>query len=428
MNNIVNALRSGKRKNKIKFLLGERITGIQLFLTAFAIFLVSENLTTTMFSVPGKIHLLCKGLAFLLIIIKIFLFDQYRPKEFWAMAVSLAIGIAIIAASGYTEPLMWLIMLWGAKDVPWRKILQVFLIVAVTILVVSFCASMLDVIENLQYAKEDGKRLRNSFGSMYTTDFASHIFSIFLAGFYLLKDRLRLWHCVCCMVIAGLVFWFCNTRLDVGCTLLLVVVFAGLNIWNRKPHLEEKYCAQEKNTRKWVWFMPFTAAVMYMVTMLYTDKLGIMVKLNTVLSNRLELGKTALNRYGYSPFGQYVEMVGNGGSTIQMKEYFFVDCSYLYVALRYGLVFLLIALAVYVLCCRKFRKDYYFLAAIVLISINCMIAHHMIELAYNPFALALFAGIAENIGTNQGRLCWKRRYSGADSWREANAKRTVRKI
>ena len=90
-------------------------------------------------------------------------------------------------------------------------------------------------------------------------------------------------------------------------------------------------------------------------------------------------------------FGQQVDMVGNGGSTIRLKEYFFVDCSYIYIFLRYGLIFLLITLAVYMLCCKKYENDPYFLVAIVLVSINCMIAHHIVELTYCPFALAVFS-------------------------------------
>lgn len=86
-------------------------------------------------------------------------------------------------------------------------------------------------------------------------------------------------------------------------------------------------------------------------------------------------------------------MNGNGFSTKtpNWDKYFFVDCSYIYNYLRYGLVFLLVLLIVYVACCKKYYDDKYFLLTVALISLNCMIAHHLIELAYNPFALALFA-------------------------------------
>ncbi len=97
-------------------------------------------------------------------------------------------------------------------------------------------------------------------------------------------------------------------------------------------------------------------------------------------------------KYGMTLFGQSIKMVGNGGTTkISASQYFFIDCSYLYIFLRYGVFFLLITLAVYMMCCKKFQNDPYFIVVIILISINCMIAHHIIELTYNPFALALFA-------------------------------------
>ena len=82
-------------------------------------------------------------------------------------------------------------------------------------------------------------------------------------------------------------------------------------------------------------------------------------------------------------------MIGAGGTTIFPDNYFFIDCSYILVCLRYGVIALLLLLIVYSLSCIKNKKDIYFLYAITLVSINCVIAHHILELEYNPFALAL---------------------------------------
>ena len=46
---------------------------------------------------------------------------------------------------------------------------------------------------------------------------------------------------------------------------------------------------------------------------------------------------------------------------------------------------------IFAICCYKNRHDRYFLYAIALVSVNCMIAHHIIQIEYNPFALALLA-------------------------------------
>lgn len=406
------AVKKEKLGNRIQRILADDTTGAKLFLLAWCIFLCGETLSTTMFPVPDRLYMICKTLPVLMVVVKVLLFDSYQVRSFWLSVFLVMIGAAVLFFSGYMEPLLWIIMLLGARDVPWRKILQIYIYIVAGIVFLAFCASLLEVIENLQYIEESRSVVRNSFGSIYTTDFASHIFSVILALFYLLKERLSIWHYAITAVIAILVFRFCNTRLDVCCIIMLIAAFLLLNIWRKRKTVSKKYRSRGYAAAKWIWFMPFAMLAMTAATVLYTPGNSILERLNQLLTSRLEFGKQGLTQYGFSLFGQQVEMVGNGGTTIQLKDYFFVDCSYLYIFLRYGFLFLLIVLAVYMLCCRKFQSDPYFLIAIILISINCMIAHHLIELSYNPFALALLASapaaavregrIKGNIGLKQG--------------------------
>ncbi len=405
MNSRTGALETRKLSNRIHALLADERTGAQIYLFAFALFLCEECLSTTMFPVPGRVYLVMKTFAVILIAVKMILFDRYRPRSFWIMVCVLGLSAMIIVSSGYTEAFFWICMVLGAKDVPFKKILQIYLIISVSLVLLAFCASLLDVIENLQYERDVGYRLRNSFGILYTTDFASHIFSIVLAAFYLLKDRLRIYHYVVSIVLAVLVYRFCDTRLDVFCIFLLIGVFILVNLWDRGRLLTKKFRTGEKNTRLLRWCMPIFAGIMFLLTAFYTTDNRILYRINTMISGRLEYGKQGLTQFGLTLFGQYAPMEGNGSTVIHLKEYFFVDCSYIYVFLRYGLLFLLVVLAVYVLCCRKMRTDYYFLAAVFVISINCMIAHHLVELAYAPFALALLAYVPGK-DPDKERLPW----------------------
>ncbi len=407
MNSRAGVAKTRKLSNRISTLLADERTGAQIYLVAFAVFLCGECLGTTMFQIPGRVFVVVKAVAIVLIAVKIILFDQYRARSFWVMVCLLALGALIIVSSGYTEAFCWICMVVGAKNVPFKKILQIYLIISVSIVLLAFCASLLDVIENLQYERDDGYVVRNSFGILYTTDFASHIFSIVLVAFYLLKDRLRIYHYVVAIVLAVLVYRFCDTRVDVICIFILIGAFIVVNLWDRGHLLSKKFRTGEKNTLLFRWCMPIFAGIMLALTALYSSDNRIIYRINTVLSDRLMYGKQGLSRFGLTLFGQYAPMEGNGSTVVHLKDYFFVDCSYEYVLIRYGLIFLLVVLAVYVLCCRKFRKDYYFLAAVLVISINCMIAHHLVELAYSPFALALFATVPE-LTTDKKLMLWER--------------------
>lgn len=138
--------------------------------------------------------------------------------------------------------------------------------------------------------------------------------------------------------------------------------------------------------------MPVGMVIMWILTKLYDMGVPVTYDIDHLISNRLRLQSHAMAEYGIRIFGQYIKMVGNGGSETLPADYFFIDCSYYFIVLQYGLVFGVLVFAVYILCSKKYRLDSYFQLVIIMIAINCMIAHHLLELAYNPFALALFAG------------------------------------
>ena len=378
---------------RIQNFLENKSSGEQLYLIALVIFLTGETLTTTMFSVPGTVYTLCKMLTILFVAVKVLLFDQYQRRTLILCGIAVAVSVLIVLRAGYTEPLMWTLVVIGAKDVPLKKILQTYLIVSFSIVLLAFSASLLNVIENLQYESDTLRGVRNSFGILYTTDFASHIFSLMLVFFYLMKEKLKVVHYIAGLVIAVLVFEFCNARLDVGCMLILIFVFAILDIKRKSISLKKKYDRSGKGLTFFVLSMPIAMVFITAVTLISNTDNPFWNAVDGLLSGRLSLARRGLEEYGLSFFGQTVNMVGWGGSTktLEEGEYFFVDSSYLYILLRYGIIFLLIVLGIYVKCCKKYKNDSYFLAAVALVSLNCMISHHLIELAYSPFALALLA-------------------------------------
>lgn len=404
-----------KIKTNIALVFDEQGIENRIYLIAFSVFLLGEMLSTTMFPVPGKVFLLCKGIAVLMILIKVLFCDIYSVRFFWSFVISLGVGILIYLRSGYMEPILWIIMLFGAKNVSFKKILQSYLIVNISVMVLAFVASMMNIIENLQYTREQGIQLRNSFGIIYPTDFASHVFFIMAVIFFVMRGKLKVWHYIVSILIAALTYYFCYTRLDVGCIFILIAVFLFADFINKKNAPFAKY--KKNTTYKMSWIIPFLAAAMYVASKIYRSDISILVKLNTLMSNRLALGKKGLSEYGMTPFGQYIDMVGNGGSMVHVKDYFFIDCSYLYVYLKYGIVFFLMILLVSVLCCRKQKKDLYFLMVMAVIGINCMIAHHIIELAYNPFFLILFADTKEHSKLGSMKMNWRHRYVQAEKER-----------
>ena len=87
-------------------------------------------------------------------------------------------------------------------------------------------------------------------------------------------------------------------------------------------------------------------------------------------------------------------MQGAGYSeTSPLGYYFYIDCSYIKMLVCYGLVVsILIWIAYTLLGHRAIRaNEIYLIWVIGVIGLHCTMEHHLMEIAYNPFLLAVFA-------------------------------------
>lgn len=365
--------------------------GERLFLLSFFFYVLIASLQTTMFQFGGPIVIIVKILLAGCILLKIIAFDSYTKKELCFAAWLLVDAAAVMVFSGYKEVLFFAVMLLGAKNIAFDKILRVYLLVTVAVLLTAFLASRLDIIEDLVYVRElVGER--NSFGAVYPTDFAAHIYFLLSAGYYVIRKKLQTYHMLLGVIICATVYYYCDTRLD---CITMVLLLLGLWIIQRKDNGicddGDKKSFFDYLRKNAPWFGVAGFATMYVLSWLYMPNVSIFRFIDELLSGRLRIGNQGLQEYGFSLFGQHVAMNGNGGSVIAPADYFFIDSSYLFVYLCYGVVFLAFILFIHYSCCKKYAKDRCYLLILSVIVINCMIAHHMIDLAYNPFYLALLA-------------------------------------
>lgn len=385
--------------------------GEQLFFAGYILFLWRSVWVTTMFPLSGLMTMVCVPLAALFLGLKILLYDHYPVKQFLLLASALLCVCLVFLSSGSINPFFWMLLVAASRDVKFEKILKVYLAVNIAVIFFAFCAAGLDVIENLQYETEK-RGTRNSFGIIYPTDFGAHIFFLFLVFFYLKGEALRWYHYVITMAAAGLVYYFCNARLDSGCTLILAILFAvGNGITHARSVSMRLKMGWEWLWRKaGMWVMALLAAFSVLMTVMYQADNAVWQELDKIISSRLRLGHDGIEEYGWTLFGQAIKMVGNGGSTTLPSDYSFIDCSYMYMLLRHGVGFLVLMVVIFTICCYKNRHDLYFLYAVALVSVNCVIAHHIIQVEYNPFALALLAQCVRRPegAWSLGQLRWRR--------------------
>lgn len=244
-------------------------------------------------------------------------------------------------------------------------------------------------------------------GTVYPTDLSAHVFYSTLCYVFIRDENIR-WFDVAGILTAGiLTFLTTDARMNFLCTLLLVAGLTTYLVYKRKSADEGGQVELPGwITYIFVLFPVLCAGAMITLTTFYTPDFAPFRLLNRILNNRLYYGKLGVDVYGFSKWGKYIEMMGNGGSTVKKSFYFFLDCSYVSGLLRWGGIAFAVILIMMLMLCAKARKEkkWVYLWIFVVISVQCIIEHHLIEIAYNPFFWLLLAQWRENGGRTAGSV------------------------
>lgn len=348
-----------------------------------------EFLNTTMFEVkwPPKFAYIFLASTALYVMAKIIWHNTYTKKEMiWAGIILFAFLMpALLTEYRFLWYTGFLIV--GAKDIDFDKILKVYLVIGITIMVAAFGASQMGWIENLQYEALRGENLiiRNSFGSVYPTDFAAHIFYLVIASVCIsepIKTGSKLF---ITSLLAVFVLNWCGARTSSICMMALVI--AIIVYQSLKKIIEKEKILYILNA------FPFTLAGMFLGLVHFFDyEKEWMVKIDSFLSNRLIISKVAINSYEYKLFGQYIRESGLGRLEGIRQDYFFLDNSYIRIALLYGVIlFLVVMMLFWKQGLRAIQeKRIILIIAIAIIAMHSFMEHHLIEIAYNPLLCFLF--------------------------------------
>lgn len=361
------------------------------YLIIFGIILTHHFLDTTMFQIPWppKTGLVLYFLIMVYTLAKlIWKRTDYSRKELIGSAVILFAFIMSAVISDYSFLFEIAFLIVGAKNVSFDKILKLFCTIGITIMVAAFVASQAGWIENLVY--ETWQRgTRSSFGIVYPTDFAAHIFYLILAWLCIDNKKLKIQHIVVPVLAALFIFKACAAYTSSIC----FIFFAFLAIIAQVGF-------EKKGRRDIILRISTLSSVVIAITYiamthLYSKSSDILMRINDYMSNRIELSARGVQEFGYTLFGQFIPEIGNGGTTEYNPEYFYLDDSYIRIALEYGILVLLIVLIIWIVISNRAinTSRNILLVALVMITIHCFMEQHLLEIAYNPFILALFADL-----------------------------------
>ena len=288
------------------------------------------------------------------------------------------------------------VLILGSKDIPQKRLLQVFCLVVATLLFAAMYNALSgNIINYIRFSTRmfGGVKKRESLGMVYPTDFAVRPFFLCCAYIWIKALVKKVWWIDVAILLLAAVFCyvFCNTLTTSACIVLLsfgVIVYKTKKLFNKKIiSFMKKYIGKLLCVS-----MPIIALAIIILSITFNPNNKVYSFLNRVISSRLVLGKQAFETCRVLPFGEYIEMRGNE-KLITPQDYFFIDSSYLNILFKYGYVALIVFCIAYVYLCIKEYKDCNWIPlwVLVVIAVECSIEHHFYEIQINPVLMMFFA-------------------------------------
>ena len=312
-----------------------------------------------------------------------FLYKMRVSYKYLILSILLLLsGVLVYFQTNRLNFLVYSMLLVLLVNVDMKVVLRNYVVVAGILVVGVFLLSLVGMVPNLQYNRAGV--IRNSFGFIYPTDFASHCFYLFLAISYLLKDRFIWTRSLFGVLLSAFIIKYCDARLNALSILLATVIFIYF------------YYSKEKKLKIFALF-PYSAVIFASIVTYLSYKFSwsnpFLVSVNKLITGRLALGRNAFDTFGVHLFGtRNVQFIGSGGKTESVIGYNYVDSSYVQMLFTYGIVPVVLLIVIYVVASRKQYKDgqYLFVAILSLIAFNCMIEAFWFVPTYNIFMFLLF--------------------------------------
>lgn len=385
----------GQIEKKYENCLYKKLCLDYLYLVILGIYLFFYFADTTMFEImwPSDFTWVLRLITLIIVLLRFLSYkDNVELKDIVLIFFTMTIFLAVWHRTGYNILYDTALLLAGAFQINYRKILKVYLLVCIPFLIYTIIASQIGIVTNLIYNQHG--RIRESFGFVYPTDFAAHVFYIFATWVLIRELKCSIIELFIMLLTVILLNFFSDTRCSEIAIVLLVLGVLVLKFKHKLAINIKIAKALSKIFKIVCMILPFLLAVfMTFLCRFYNPSNTIMAFVNSILSQRLKLGKKIFDYYDIQIWGQYVQMSGNGGSLEQPADYTFIDCSYINILMRFGI--LIFCIVIFILWCIMIKNynNVFILGILMLICIHSMIEHHLFEFYYNIFIilpLALF--------------------------------------
>ena len=240
-----------------------------------------------------------------------------------------------------------------------------------------------------------------------STDFAAHYFWMFAAYLWVRGKKISWGEIFALWGLNILVYALTASKTALFCISLLLLCSLAMKvilIFRKKSENKQKSDTASGNasvlsnagkiiSKVFVFCCRYSyvifAGICVLLAILFSCSSPLLLKLNESLHWRLSLGHRGITEYGIHLIASDVPVYGMSSSFDGF--YNFLDCSYVSILLRNGILALLFYLVSMSAIQIKHKKYIYGVVILAVCALSCVEEHHLPELPYNMFMLLLFA-------------------------------------
>lgn len=341
---------------------GMEVNPQYLFFTAYVVFLVCNFLfkLSTMKNFIGlDTSLLAKVSIYpmyLLLAVKIAFYQNYNKKELRVIIVTGVILLISSLLSGVQLLVTAFIFIVAAKDIDIRKLIQITIIIQVICIVIIAILAVSGTIEHRTVVRNDNT-MRYSLGFKHPNALASQVLQLITCWVLYRWNNLNYRDYFAMLTLTLVVESLTDSRTSFLLMSLLVILVVFYKFLYNKKILERNTI---DNILSVVVKITVIAAPIISIFMgvIYNPNSNILKMINKLFSGRIKLLNDYVLEKGYSIMGQKIEIISTFASKkSEVYNTTALDNAYGHMAVRYGVVVLIIFVLGYYLLVKRASKE-----------------------------------------------------------------------
>lgn len=367
--------------------LKSKLAGDKLFFISYGLFLITSILSTSFFYkyFMGRPYMWMQILGLAILAMYEYFSVGLKNQNWKALVICGAlflISLRVSPASTQRQTVLMFAYIYCARNIPFAKIARFTLNVSIALVLTVVAFSQFGLVENITAFKSG--RVREYLGFRYALYLPGLLLNMTALWVYLKKSTVTVWGSLLWAAANWVVYYLTDSRISfaIAEALLAAALFM-------------RFCPKVTAKLTPLWWLAVGAFAIccigsLILTVEYDSSLPWMRKLNSMLESRLRLGHVSLLENGYYFFGQRIEWLGNGldgfGNSV-VGTYTYVDCLYVKILQRYGIVFIaaVMGLSTWAMVRLYKRREYHIILICATVAVHSVLDDLAFTLHYNTF-------------------------------------------